>query len=109
VHSGPLADGVFTVAEWRRLFLATATTRPVAEPTDGPPCADALAAWSSVPAGFPEFLSIGYGVIDSPARALASAVLAGAKALPDRIATDAYFTARDAAVQSQYTAYTAVP
>jgi hypothetical protein len=109
VHSGPLADGVLTVAEWRRVFLATATTRPVAEPTDGPACADALAPWSSVPAGFPEFLSIGYGVIDSPARALASAVLAGTKSLPDRTATDAYFTARDAAVQSQYTAYTAVP
>lgn len=109
VRSGPLADGVLTLAEWRRVFLATATTRPVAEPTDGPPCVDALAEWSTVPAGFPEFLSIGYGVIDSPARALAGAVLAGKKSLPDRTATDAYFTVRDGVAGAQHTAYTAVP
>lgn len=75
----------------------------------GPPCTDALVPCSSVPAAYPEFLNIGYGVLDSPARVLAAAVLAGTKPLPDRTATDAYFTARDAAVGAQHAAYTAIP
>ncbi|MDQ1688079.1 MAG: hypothetical protein QOK42_1054 [Frankiaceae bacterium] len=109
VRAGPLADGILTVAEWRRVLLATATTRPAAEPTDGPTCPNALAKWSDVPAGFPEWTLIGYGSVDTPARSAAAAVYAGTAMLPDRTATDAFFTVRDAAVTAQYTAYTAVP
>lgn len=45
--------------------------------------ADALAPWSSVPRAIGEFVHIGYGVIGSPARALAAAVLAGTMPWPE--------------------------
>jgi hypothetical protein len=103
IRTGPLADGRLTLGEWRRLLLATATTRPEASPDDGPPCVqEGLAAysatpvqWSQVPPSFPEHLLLGYGVVDPPALALGRAVLKGAAPLPDRTPTDEYF-ARDA-------------
>ena len=105
VRSGPLADGKLTLAEWRDLVLKTATARPAGQREDGRPCGplgapymEAPVAWSSVPAGFPEYLNIGYGAVDGPSVALAGAVLRGRRALPDRTATDAYF-AQDRALR----------
>ena len=108
VAKGPLADGALTLAEWRRVLMATATTRPVAQPTDGPTCTDTVGpAWSSIPAGFPEYLAIGYGVVDTPARELAAKVLAGTVPMPDRSTTDAFFSGYAAVAGAAFTAYTA--
>jgi hypothetical protein len=97
VRSGPLADGVFTMDEWRRVLLATATRRPAKQFEDGPACGAGLypaspVAWTSVPAEFPEYPLIGYGAVDRPSLALGAKVLAGTAALPDRAATDEWFT-----------------
>jgi hypothetical protein len=102
VSSGPLADGVLTLSEWKRLALASASPRPEAQSEDGPVCAlpseDAFfgavpLAWKDVPQGYPEFLQIGYGALDRRAEALAGSVLRGETAMPDRSLTDAYFAA----------------
>lgn len=99
VKNGPLADGKFTVEEWKRVVYATATPRPEIQHEDGPPC-DVLGMnvysasplkWSDVPDGYPEYLHIGYGAVDAPALDLAFKVLGGREELPDRSATDAYF------------------
>lgn len=103
IVDGPLADGVLTRAEWQRVLYATATARPAAQAEDGPPCG-ALSApynevpvrWTDVPAGYPEYLHIGYGAVDAPALSLAARVLRGEAALPDRSTTDTYFTVDDA-------------
>jgi hypothetical protein len=112
LSAGPLADGAMTLAEWRRVLLTTASTRPVAQPSDGPTCGTASnvgPAWSSLPAAFPEYLLIGYGVVDTPAQALAAKVLAGTAAMPDRSDTDRFFTLYDAGVQVAYTGLTTPP
>jgi hypothetical protein len=109
---GPLADGVFTLDEWRRVLLTTATTRPAAQPSDGPTCGTASGIgpqWSTLPASFPEYALIGYGVVDGPARALAAKVLAGAASMPDRADTDRFFSVYDAGVKAAYTGFTAAP
>jgi hypothetical protein len=108
--SGPLADGRLTVDELRRVLFRTATPRPVAERTDGPPCPTTLGpAYSSLPAQFPEYVTIGYGVVDSRARALAAKVFAGRTSLPDRTQTDAFVSGWEAAVTATYDMYTAAP
>lgn len=106
VRTGPLADGRFTLGEWRRVLLATATARPVAHPDDGPVCdynwgpwASTPILWKDVPEAFPEHLNIGYGAVDPPAWALAAAVLRGEVDLPDRSRTDEFF-AHDGEVRS---------
>jgi Subtilase family len=108
VPSGPLADGRFTLAEWRAAVLHVATPRPVAQPEDGPPC-EAIVGysgagvtptalyyptpvrWSDLSPAFPGYLLIGYGALDRPAQRLASAVLRGAQPLPARPEVDAFF------------------
>lgn len=108
VRTGPLADGRFTVAEWRRVLLTTATARPKASPDDGPPCvvngAGLYSAtpveWSAVPSSFPGHMLIGYGAVDPPALAAARAVLAGRSPLPARAQEDEFF-ARDADVRAR--------
>lgn len=103
VRTGPLADGRLTLAEWRRLLLTTATSRPAASPDDGPPCvveglglySATPVTWAQVPPQVPGHLLIGYGAVDPPALAAARAVLRGARPLPDRPVEDDYF-ARDA-------------
>jgi hypothetical protein len=103
VKTGPLADGVLTLAEWRDLVVKTATRRPVKQYEDGPAC-DALnggsglydatpVQWSQVPDQFPEYLLIGYGAVDRPSIALAGKVLRGTAPLPDRADADRYFAA----------------
>lgn len=97
VPGGPLADGIFTMSEWRDVLLHTATSRPVSEHDDGPPC-DVNGApyqatpvkWSDVPAQFPAYLLIGYGAVDTPAKALAFKVLRGQAAMPPRPDEDRY-------------------
>lgn len=98
VPGGPLADGTFTLAEWRALLLKTATPRPVKQFEDGPACGTGQfgplpVSWTDVPAQAPEYLLIGYGAVDDPAQALASKVLRGTAALPDRADTDRFFAA----------------
>jgi hypothetical protein len=102
VPDGPLADGRFTLAEWKEVVLKTASARPVAQRSDGPPCEPWLypatpVKWSDVPDGYPEYLTIGYGAVDDAAVELAGAVLRGTTPLPDRSATDAFFTREGAA------------
>ncbi|MBV9096843.1 MAG: hypothetical protein JO079_02190, partial [Frankiaceae bacterium] len=110
VKSGPLADGKLTLAEWRRVLMTTATARPVAQPTDGPACTTTAGPeWSAVPAAFPEYVAIGYGAVDAPARALATKVLAGTATMPDRSAADRFFSGYDAASSATYTAYSSAP
>lgn len=102
VKDGPLADGEFTLEEWKRLVFETATPRPEGQREDGPPCGavDGLllysatpVQWKDVPDGFPEYLSIGYGAVDDPAMKLASAILRGRMKAPDRSTTDQFFEA----------------
>lgn len=111
VESGPLVDGVFTFAEWKRLVLVSASARPEAQVEDGPACAlpsesgfvgATPVAWKDVPPGFPEFLQIGYGAVDRNAEALAGAVLRGEVPAPDRTVTDAYFLGVGAANDALY-------
>ncbi|MBV9368312.1 MAG: hypothetical protein JO074_00655, partial [Frankiales bacterium] len=110
VKSGPLADGKLTLAEWRRVLMTTATARPGAQPTDGPACTTTAGPeWSAVPAAFPEYVAIGYGAVDAPARALATKVLAGTATMPDRSAADRFFSGYDAASSATYTAYSSAP
>jgi hypothetical protein len=104
VPSGPLADGSFTSAELRSVLLKTATARPGAQFEDGPRCTDALygshnVKWTDVPAGYPEYIQIGYGAVDRVAQDLSGKVIRGEAALPDRSSTDQYFVV-DNAVRS---------
>jgi hypothetical protein len=110
IDAGPLADGVLTLAEWRRLVFATATPRPERQPEDGPPCATGQfgptpVLWRDVPDDYPEFVHIGYGAVDRPAIALAAEVLRGVAPLPDRQRTDDYFAADDAVRRQTHPVY----
>jgi hypothetical protein len=96
IDSGPLADGVLTMEEWKRLTYVTATPRPVRQHEDGPPCGPGPYGptpilWKDVPDEYPEFLHIGYGAVDGPAVELAGKVLRGEAAAPARDRTDQYF------------------
>jgi hypothetical protein len=98
VATGPLADGRLTTAELRALVLATATSRPGAQPEDAtacetPPYNATPVRWQDVPAGAPGFALIGYGAVDRPAIALGTEVLRGARPLPARADEDRYFAA----------------
>jgi hypothetical protein len=96
---GPLADGKFTVDEWKRVLYVTATRRPTAQPEDGPQCSGAAGniysstpiKWTDMPDQYPEYTTIGYGAVDDPAVALAAKVLAGKADAPDRSDADAFF------------------
>lgn len=100
VKSGPLADGEFTLEEWKRLVFVSATERPEAQYEDGPEC-DAVdgtvlymatpVQWTQVPAQYPEYIHIGYGAVDRPAMELALEILLGKTEPPDRNDTDAFF------------------
>ncbi len=100
VKTGPLADGKFTLEEWKRLVFVTATERPEAQYEDGPPC-DAVDGtglytatpipWSDVPPEYPEYVHIGYGAVDRPAMKLALQILLGKAEFPDRTDTDDFF------------------
>jgi hypothetical protein len=109
---GPLSDGVLTLAEWRDVALKTASTRPAAQPDDGPACpaTDPLFAplpvrWADVPAGVPEYALVGYGAVDEAAVARARAVLDGRAALPDRSGADTFFAADGLARETLHQAY----
>lgn len=115
VGSGPLADGVFTLEEWRALLLATAEPRPgegrddgLLHFTGGPGsphnlqhgpgenpfcqfCWTAPMRWSDAPADAPAHLSIGYGALNERSVALAAAVLAGHSPMPARPIEKAWY------------------
>lgn len=110
--SGPLADGVLTVAEWREVVVRSATPRPERQPEDGPPCPmtdpffhPTPVEWKQVPEGAPEYLFIGYGAVDRAAVALGRRVLAGAAPAPDRSTTDLFFCADRAAREALHPVY----
>lgn len=116
VRSGPLADGVLTLAEWRAVLQATATRRPVRQYEDGPPCEVTRAPysptpvqWQQVPDSYPEYVHIGYGAVDRPSLALGAEVLRGLKPMPDRAATDAYFRYDHQARTASYQVWSAGP
>ncbi|HEU0130232.1 MAG TPA: S8/S53 family peptidase [Mycobacteriales bacterium] len=110
-RSGPLSDGVLTLAEWRDVALKTLSAHPVAQPDDGPACTgDPMygpvpVKWSDVPAAAPTYPLIGYGGADAPAAALARRVLAGTAPLPDRADADAFFAADAQAREAAHTVF----
>ena len=111
VPSGPLADGVFTLAEWRRLVLETASRRPESQPEDAEVCAasgyDATPVkWTDVPDEYPEYLNIGYGAVDRNAVQEARKILLGEADPPDRTATDEYFATDDQLRRQLHEEYT---
>lgn len=100
VSKGPLADGKFTIKEWRDVLFRTASPRPKATREDGPPCqaegfgtpyAPTPIQWTDVPDEYPEYVHIGYGAVDDRSEALALKVLAGRAKVPDRSDTDTFF------------------
>jgi subtilase family protein len=115
VRGGPLADGIFTLQEWRTVLLHTAEVRPQPGRDDGllqfmggpagpkhpeygagenPYCQGCWTlplTWAQVPAGYPAYLHIGYGAINERSVALAARVLSGRSALPPRSNEDAFF------------------
>ncbi len=116
VRTGPLADGVFTMAEWREVLQATATRRPVKQFEDGPPCAATSAPytptpveWQQVPDQYPEYLHIGYGAVDRPSIALAWDVLRGKQPMPIRTATDDFFRYDNQLRETTYQVWSAGP
>jgi hypothetical protein len=101
VKTGPLADGVLTLAEWRQVLFETAVRRPLKQYEDGPVCTPTSGgsgmydaspvAWNQVPDQFPEYTLIGYGAVDRTSVAVAGKVLRGTAPLPARPDTDRYF------------------
>ncbi len=116
VDAGPLADGVFTMAEWRDVFLHTAQARPLETGDDGwvqftgepgsvphhpeygpgenPFCFGCWTLpvlWKDVPEDRPAHLSIGYGGINTYSRDLAMSVLMGTASIPARPEVDDFF------------------
>lgn len=113
VKRGPLADGVFTLDELKRVFFHTAEGRPAAGRDDGllqwageprapdytqygpganpfcVGCTTSQTTWSDAPADFDAFQFIGYGAINERSIKLANSVLSGKTALPDRATEDA--------------------
>ncbi len=114
VASGPLADGVFTSAEFRAVLLKTATARPGTQFEDGPVCTGAQFGptpikWTDVPSQYPEFVQIGYGAVDRVAQDLSVKVIRGEVALPNRSTTDTYFTADNAVRSALHPVFDGVP
>ena len=109
VRRGPLSDGRLTMGEWRRVLLATATTRPAASADDarvcdhnwGPYGATPL-LWKDLPEQFPEHVNIGYGAVDPPAWTRGVAVLRGKVDLPVRTRTDEFFARDDQLRRAAY-------
>lgn len=115
--SGPLDNGIFTLAELRDVYLHTAEARPGEGRDDGlllytgeprAPTAQELergpaanpycngcqtlpVRWSSIPAEVPAYPHLGYGAINERSTDLAIAVLEGTAALPARPVEDALF------------------
>lgn len=110
--AGPLADGVFTLEEWRALVLKTASERPERQAEDGETCtlgytisAATPTRWTDVPDTYPEHVQIGYGAVDRTSMDIAFDVLAGTIDLPARPEADAW-AAMDHEVRSAwYTLY----
>lgn len=101
ITSGPLADGAFTVDEWRDVLYKTATARPQRQYEDGADCTSPVdtpygslpVAWKDIPEDVPAYPYVGYGATDNESRELAFAVLRGDAPMPERSAEDAYFAA----------------
>ncbi len=113
VGAGPLADGVLTLEEWRRVLFHTAEARPGEGKHDGlvhwagdprPPdftqfgpganpycqgCLTAPVSWGSVSPGLDLFPYVGYGALNERSVTLAVSVLRGAVPEPARAAEDA--------------------
>ncbi len=115
VDSGPLADGKFTLAEFRELYFRTAEARPRKGRDDGDIhwsgaprapellpygpganpfcllCTTTPIPWSAVPEGADAFQLIGYGAINERSLKLAIRVLRGDAKLPQRPVADAQY------------------
>jgi hypothetical protein len=115
VRTGPLADGVLTLAEWRALLTNTAVRRPLKQYEDGPVCDTTHGgtgmynatpvAWSQVPDQFPEYPLIGYGAVDRTSVAVAGKVLRGTLPLPARPDTDRFFGVDHQVRSATYTVF----
>ncbi|HVL88440.1 MAG TPA: S8/S53 family peptidase [Candidatus Thermoplasmatota archaeon] len=115
VPDGPLADGVFTLDEFRQVYFRTAQSRPTATEDDGlahwlseprapdhteygpganPFCQGCWTTpipYDSVPANVPLVLLLGYGGINVHSLATAREVLHGRAPLPERSMEDGFF------------------
>jgi hypothetical protein len=113
VPSGPIADGVLTLDEWKAIVFKTASERPVRQYEDGAVCngtSSALnaalpVAWKDVPDGYPEYVQIGYGALDQQSFERAAAVLRGTAPLPDRTETDGFFALDRKVRETTYTIF----
>lgn len=111
---GPLADGELTKGEMQRVLYTTATARPEAQHTDGPPCGiggapfnDTGVAYADLPEGSPTWTYLGYGATDDVARDRAREVIAGTTPMPERPQEDAWFAVDDALGEVTHSVYTA--
>jgi hypothetical protein len=117
IKKGPLADGKFTLEEFKNVYFHTAQARPVEGRDDGlvhwagepraPDytqygpganpfcllCTTTGIPWAAVPEPVDAFGLIGYGAINEHSVATALAVLTGKKPLPERAAADAQYEA----------------
>jgi hypothetical protein len=115
VKEGPLADGKFTLEEFKSVFFHTAEARPQEGRDDGDIhwagaprapelvpygpganpfcllCTTTPIPWSAVPEGADAFQLIGYGAINERSLKLAIRVLRGDAKVPDRPVEDAQY------------------
>jgi hypothetical protein len=115
VPKGPLADGDFTLAELKDVYLHTAEPHPAEERDDGDVhwagdprapdhteygpggnpfcvgCTTMPVAWQQIPAQAEAYPFIGYGGINRYSVTLATAVLEGKTDMPERPAADAQY------------------
>lgn len=120
IKKGPLADGKFTLEEFREVLLHTAQARPEKGRDDGQIhwageprapellpfgpganpfcllCTTTPIEWAAVPEAADAYQLIGYGSIDERSVALAVKVLKGAEPLPERPTEDAQYEADQA-------------
>lgn len=124
VKRGPLADGIFTLEELRRVFLHTAEARLAQGRDDGwlhwsgeprqpdqtqfgpganpfcQGCTTTPLRWVDVPPDIDPYQFVGYGAINERSLALARKVLSGRVAEPSRVAQDQQYN-RDQALRNE--------
>lgn len=90
VDEGPLADGVFTMREFKDVLYHTALETPVETDSDGEHCANGALPPDAVPENA-RFPFIGYGEVNALSIEHALDVLSGDEPLPDRPLDDWHY------------------
>ncbi len=87
---GPLADGTFTLREFKDVLYHTALPTPTETPSDGDRCVNSALPPDAVPQD-QRFPFLGYGEINQPSIQHALEVLRGDQPLPDRPTADWHY------------------